>query len=110
MRKLATLLAKLRYPRRVKVMRTVLIYMAGIVLGVAVGLWTASMTDDCPFSCVSGPPRFTTLDCVLMGWCAAAALLVVAVAVSRDFLPATAESYRTVTRFLFEDLSGQREH
>ena len=45
-----------------------------------------------------------------MGWSAAAVLLVVAVALNRDFLHATAASYRTVTRFLFEDLSRQREH
>src|ERR1700722_2508696 len=101
---------ELRYPRGVKVVRTALAYVAGIVLGIAVGLWTASITDDCPFSCVVGHQRFTTLDSVLMGWSAAAVLLVVAVALNRDFLHATAASYRTVTRFLFEDLSRQREH
>lgn len=89
--------------------RTSLVYVAGIVLGIAVGLWTASMTDDCPFSCVIGPPRFATVECVVMGLLAATAVPVVALAVSRNFLPATAASYRTITRFLFEDLSRRRE-
>jgi hypothetical protein len=94
----------------VTVVRTSLIYVAGIVLGIVIGLWTASMRLNCPGLCFFGPPRFTTLDCALMGGSAAAVLLVSVAAVNRDFLPATAESYRSITRFLFEDLSRQREH
>jgi hypothetical protein len=99
-----------RYAQGVKVVRTSLIYMAGIVLGIAVGLWTASMTDDCPFSCVIGRPRFAAFECVVMGVLAAIAIPVIAILVNQDFPRETAESYRTVTRFLFEDLTRQREH
>ena len=85
--------------------------MAGIALGVAVGLWTASMTVECVFNmCMFAPPRFAAFECVVMGLLAATAIPVVAMAVNQDFLPATAETYRTITRFLFEDLSRQREH
>ena len=99
-----------RYPHRVKVVaRTSLVYVAGIVLGILVGLWTASMQLACPAFCIVGPPRFATVECVVMGILTAIAVPVVALAVDRDFIHATAQSYRTVTRFLFEDLSRQRE-
>lgn len=98
-------------------MRTSLIYVAGIALGIAVGLWTASMELTCPAFCMFGPPRFAAIECVLMGALIAISVLVAALAVNRDFPAASAQSfrmitrcYRTVTRFLFEDLTRRPEH
>jgi hypothetical protein len=101
----------------VKVVRTSLVYMAGIVLGITVGLWTASMQRNCPGLCLFGPPRFAAIECVLMGALISIAVLMAALAVDQDFPSETDQTYRTImryhrtiTRFLFEDLSRQREH
>ncbi len=98
-------------------MRTFLIYVAAVALGIAVGLWTASLELSCPAFCLVAPPRFTTIECVLMGALTSVAVLVAALAVDRDFPAESAQTfrmvarrYRTVTRFLFEDLTRQREH
>jgi hypothetical protein len=107
---------RLGYPRLVKVIRTPLIYVTGIVLGIVVGVWTASMQFRCFGLCFYEPPRFGGLECLLMGALMSAAVLVTALAVDSEFPTETAQMYRaisrrcrTVTRFLFEDLSRQQE-
>ena len=97
--------------------RAALIHVVGIALGVAVGLWTASMQLRCPGLCLFGPPRFAPIECALMGALISTAVLAAALAVDQDFPSETALGYRTitrcaraVTRFLFEDLSRQRDH
>jgi hypothetical protein len=112
----ALLIRRRRYACQVKVLRISLIYVAGIGLGIAVGLWTLSMTDACPAFCLVGVPRFSAAECVVMGVLTSIAVLTVALAVDQDFPSETAHVYltvtrcsRTVARFLFEDLSRQRE-
>ena len=96
--------------------RTSLIYVTGIVMGVAVGVWSTSMRYDCPAFCLVGLPRFAAVECVLVGALTSIAVLTLALALNRDLPSDTAQSYRaitrcwgTVTHFLFEDLSRQRE-
>jgi hypothetical protein len=85
-----------------------LIWALGALAGIGVGLWVASLTYACPFSCVSGVPRFAAWQSCLVGASVSVVIPALAIALDREFVPSTLQGYRTVSRFLFEDLRQQR--
>jgi hypothetical protein len=82
--------------------------MLGVATGIASGFWTASVTHPCPAFCLYAQPRFANWQSCLVGGAAAAAVLIVAGALDREFVRGSVQCIRNVSRFLFEDISHRQ--
>ena len=87
-----------------KTAKSVMLCVAGVTSGIAVGVWMASMTYYCEF-CLFAPARFATWQSCLGGSVASALVFGAIIALDREFLSTSFRALSMVSRFLFEDLT-----